>query len=1160
MAKVLTGVQPGGRTEAEMDVIAGAPAAALQERTPQATPAGEFAELLEAPSVDTPALSAEGQELAGIMGREAPEGAAPVAPEMQAEVERQQIAPLSPDLSDRPGAFREWQVRAGATDTPSIQADGGLIERANNLAAAFNYSGNQQQQGLALAPVTKEARDALKNKMPDLVPELEAQGAPGSLSSAMHQAGAFLEAGYEPDAEGVNRFHGELNSDFLRLGSVVTENMLADGAFGEGEKGLTFGADEEADATGKGVISKASGNGALGQQINREWARMNGREVTDLPQKEAAILGDAFKEMYASANPEYIKRTPEGGQVYFKVTDAGQAALKASATERKNLFPTQNIRPSKQPLPRGKLVGDALQSRRAKKFVGKVKKKPHGQRILEEATENMAQVANVVDKQRAKIMLSMALPMLAGANANYADNFGAGLNKMADFQLEAEVKFPTNFDQQRQYVDQQMMRLQNKLAQEIRAVATERNGANYLTYGIQSFNGRIAPQQTYFDPTTSKIVRFVTRNAVPAPIKQGGKFEKNLRQMYAMMLVPSVQPKGKIKADALLPDVREQALQRYTPQLRQWGTMLRDVMNNTMTDEQYEQIMTAIEQGKPLAEIQFPTLEIPDPELVKAIQKKGEDGPHLIDGLIDFANYMDAMEAGRPYHSYFNAYIDGETNGIASNGIQMGNYNVASGTGVVRNSVSRARGLYLNKDQDIRDSLAETLLADVENNGWGDLSDNVEPSLTAVAQIIYNYRDLNKATTMTFGYGKELASFKKDIGAAVQTMIGQSRTERSKPVEEQNPQLAAFEAHVKVLDEALVDERNEGRDNLVKMLHARYTPALASALSTDALASRGIMRGAAITFALMDQLFTIQSATGFDINLGAEVVEGADPTTATTYNMYGTDVGKHTVYDYQTRSSAAAARAYVDEGSGEKSYVPGEHAYGGSLPGPVQSMDAATVAMTASGKSWEKLKSRSNGNPYLHTIYDAFKMDAMGYDTVLEEVNKNWLDAGMQWSYLEETQKALREGVAEFKARVNADPRAVANTDLNGEFQMIGWLLTPETKEGDRGPYQVLNNLRTKLMAVVNNGVMDEEAAFDLAKQTERLIMDDFHRATGYDWKKPRPLTVGEVYAFTQAFVNRTQLPTRLEAMKNKTNKKKARLRQVIAGRGPQSVLQYYAH
>ena len=98
------------------------------------------------------------------------------------------------------------------------------------------------------------------------------------------------------------------------------------------------------------------------------------------------------------------------------------------------------------------------------------------------------------------------------------------------------------------------------------------------------------------------------------------------------------------------------------------------------------------------------------------------------------------------------------------------------------------------------------------------------------------------------------------------------------------------------------------------------------------------------------------------------------------------------VYSYDTEATSAAARSRTDE-EGNVTSTPGEYAYGGSLPGPVQSLDAATVAMSASGKSWDRSKMNSGGNPYMHTIYDAFKADANGFDVVVEEVNKNWMEA-----------------------------------------------------------------------------------------------------------------------------------------------------------------------
>ena len=69
----------------------------------------------------------------------------------------------------------------------------------------------------------------------------------------------------------------------------------------------------------------------------------------------------------------------------------------------------------------------------------------------------------------------------------------------------------------REVAQQEMIKAAQKLANEVQSIAQERNGANYLSYAVQGFQGRISPQQSKFNPTTSKAVRFVTRNAVPSP-------------------------------------------------------------------------------------------------------------------------------------------------------------------------------------------------------------------------------------------------------------------------------------------------------------------------------------------------------------------------------------------------------------------------------------------------------------------------------------------------------------------------------------------------------------------------------------------------------------------------------------------------------------------
>ena len=129
--------------------------------------------------------------------------------------------------------------------------------------------------------------------------------------------------------------------------------------------------------------------------------------------------------------------------------------------------------------------------------------------------------------------------------------------------------------------------------------------------------------------------------------------------------------------DNVLPHIRETKFEAEAARLEAWGDRLQQAM--TMTDADAEAISQAIEAGTPLSDPNFPQVapialdSEADAELINKIEKKGEDGPHFIDGLIDASKYLKARRAGKPYHSYFNAYIDGKTNGIASNGIQMGN-------------------------------------------------------------------------------------------------------------------------------------------------------------------------------------------------------------------------------------------------------------------------------------------------------------------------------------------------------------------------------------------------------------------------------------------------------------------------------------------------------
>ena len=597
MVKVLTGAQPGQASEVEQKVIAaGSPVADLQERTPQAS--SILGGIVQDAAQTAPVEDIAAGVGAGVEAQIASDQA------LAAQREREAV----PDIitrRDNPETVR-WEIKQTA-DSASTgpQTDGGLADRAKNLATAFTTG------GLFLG--------GLQSKH---------GGVPKQIAET---TGAI-----DPN--------GNLDRGFLQMMSVITENHIAGLAFGEGEADVVQEEKVAPEEIGKqAAVSKAQGNKALGNQIHREWQRyrnaQDGRptdEYADLTPDQAIVLGDMAKEMYHAANKTdqgkqmLVRGAAPDGQVTFTLTKHGADRMRESSQMRKRLFPKQHVRPSKQPLPGGALVGEGR--RYTKKATGKTGAVA-GADVIQEAMRNLNQVANVVDPRRLKILLATAIPVLqekVGPEHPFAHINHIGQNKINKLRSKMELDEAA----------EAYSLLVDDLAQSLFGIVRERNSANFLTYYMQTFNGRIAPQQSLFDPTTSKSVRFVTRNAIPANTSNP-RIERNLRQMYAMMLVPDVDGQ---KVDQLLPAGREAALERATPQLVKWGKELRAAFDS-IPDSEIEAIAEAIANGTPLSDPNFPQLtdvsQNVSPGLAAAIAKKGEDGQAFIDGVMDFTDYYE---------------------------------------------------------------------------------------------------------------------------------------------------------------------------------------------------------------------------------------------------------------------------------------------------------------------------------------------------------------------------------------------------------------------------------------------------------------------------------------------------------------------------------------
>ena len=1045
---------------------------------------------------------------------------------VQAEVDRQRVPSLR-ERAQAPAQIR-WLRPSSPAQNSAATANGGLNSRAKAMSSAA-------ENGLLTLSAKGTAGRALEKqgvKGPELADAI-AQTQEGSILSAMSRSGAVT---YDPNTD-----LQVPDPVYSQIASAVVENefgniLLQEAAPAE----IDFRTQAETDADIEGgvgpqapqTLTHATGNARIGQQIHQEYQRAKGVPVPDrLPQKEAETLAAAYKHMWAESNPNLVRYgvDPKTQQRTYQLTAEGETALREGEEYRKRLFPKTNVRPAKQPLVTGKLPGD-VGATQVKDVAGKAVGKAKFGRVIESAMENLGQVANVVDKQRAKILFATVLPVLRDGNHEswQAEINNMGKSKLDKFQA-AEELVKKDGNQVPYSAAENLAALVDNIAQEVRAVAQERNGANYLSYNVQGFNGRITPQQSFFNPTTSKAVRFATRSATPSIARPGSRVESNLRQMYAMMILPKI-----LKADADLPVVRERKLTANTAKLEGWGDRLTEAL--AMSDAEYEAVAQAIDQGMALTDPAFPKfggLDLDpeaDAELIEHIKSKGEDGPSVIDGLMDFAKYAKAKRAGRPHNTYFNAYMDGKTNGLASNGIQMGHIETAERTGVIRTS----RETLLDSG-DIRDELAKIATESIDQ-GWGGNMDGFESEFNEVARGVFNHRDLNKKTTMTFGYGKEIDSFTDDMKETVELL-----RQKNGPDSDYGLALSTV-------------EKNMDSETIAETLMAKYEDSLRTVMSEDAIQARMMMRSSAALFAATNQLMSIKGPTGMDINLGRNESLGSEGAPTSSYRLGGE---RTYVQHYEAEATSAAPKTKTDPETGEIAYTPGEVAYGGSVVAPVQALDASTVAQSASGRSWDRLSKASGGNPYLHTIYDAFKVDANGYDVMLEEINKNWLNTSMKYNYLQETYDATKDAMTKWRNEINDRIKANPNEKLTkNEAAYMQWFL--QLGPGFDGP--VLTQMVYKMKKFKDYPTKKEP--YKDAEQMEASM-----KHVGYDVHDPPEVpTVSHLKQFVNVLTQQLKLSDRMNKSINKINSNKQKLKQEILKKGYKTpsgeriALQYYAH
>ena len=1085
---------------------------------------------------------------------------------------------LVPDMATRAKTDNQRYNRITPVQPPKVtvaaqsEAGGNLRSRAKTLVQNVN-SGNL---GLNLTGLGTPAYALTKGDSPVSGPALAdaiAESSEGNIVAAISRADAIVES------EGGMKIP---NPMYTQIASAIIEDTFG------GNLDNTL--DPLAEAMGdpsvpvespNKTLTHAEGNAQIGNRIHLEYQRRKRQAMISqgapeadpqvqalaspdkLPRKEAETLGAAFKQLWADSNPTLVTRAvdPKTRQIVYGLTAEGEAAIKEGELDRKQIFPRQIVRPQKVP---NQMAGTDV----GKNVVRAVSGGKSGQkmgRIINQAIDNLGQVGHVVDKQRMKILYSTVLATLATNDHEtwQAEINNVGQSRMDRFNAAAKMqerKLANNPELREELYSpkENINNLFDKLAQEVQSLAQERNGINYLTYNVQGFQGRLTPQQSYFNPVTSKAVRFATRSPNPSIIRPGNRQEKNLRQMYAMILLSKVKDsQGNTITDAgdtFLPAQREVMLKARESELYGYGKRLAQALE--MTDAQYEAVSEAIANGVPLDSPQFPQFNqlSLDPNsdydsmIIKMIKDKGEDGLLLMDTLIDFSKYVDFKRNypnDKQFISYVNAYMDGKTNGPASQGMQMGEIPTAFLTGVLRAKGNRST---LLDDGDIRDKLMGLANQSIES-GWENISEDLFPQLNDVARAVFSNRDLAKLTIMTYGYGKEMESFVTDIEEVLEVL----NEELIKDSE------SSYGPSLSIIDSTM------SRRDLAKVLLEKYKGAIEGVMTADSIESRSIMRAAAALHAAMNEPFIIKGPTGMDIHIGGESSTGYDAASKSTYKSRSPETGemvKTTVAHYETETTAAATRNRTNP-DGTIEGTPGEFAYGGSVVAPIQAVDAATVAMTASGKSWDRAGKASNGNPFLLTIYDAFKVDANGYDVFLEEINLNWMDATLDWSYLEQARNSLTEATKRFEEKMKGRKPDDKLTD--NEKVYMDWMLKVSPAASGNMYMANLWGRMSKLAGTAGKVRTEEQLREDSIRMSRVMVAE--MKKVGYDpYNPPSEPTVNQLKTFKGLLRNELNLLDRLPKIIKRTNSNKVDLRKEMLMNGYKTEsgrripLQYYAH
>jgi hypothetical protein len=909
-------------------------------------------------------------------------------------------------------------------------------------------------------------------------------------------------------------------------------------------------------------LTKAQNNERLGREVfmsyQREKASKAGQptdsylqRIDQITPQTFGMIGDLAKETYARANPDMLIRDDsdtgeKGKQVYFQLTPLGAVTLDKTAKSFQGLFAQPEVKPLNNPTQSGQ---SEYEQRMYTRIVTTKRGDLKDVSLVTEAASNYNTVGFVNDPRREAIGNLLAINALVNTkninNQSYGNMFDIGAAKFQELEAEKER---LKFDAQRikdpekaklamlaaeDYNPQRILQGEREKFINIMASVNRESGkSNYLSYYYQALTGRMAPQQTLYNPGSHKTVRQITGsgNVYKFTVNQGSELETTWKEMMGALLfdIGVKNTPGYLEGSQLSTPERINLFNKEAAksggqydQIVGYGNELLAAANNFDKKSAKEMFINLREAKTPEQVNEMKAMIMQkfnvDPlstglKNVLASKKSGE-AIHFADYFMDLAKYDAARKSNTPGGQQFSTSItielDGTTHGPATNAALLGVIDMAKRSGLLT-----TQDYTVLDEIDMRDAMGDYMQRKIQNvEGLFPIEQLVEHS--DILDLAIDDREIFlKKSPMTMGYGQEIESLKMHVTRAV--FSGKNGDAIRK----------------------IAADNNISNESVITFLHTMLVDSIINILDPKVVAIGRLMKANALFSQITNEVLYFENASGFR-SYAAGLQMDPELTTQSSYELKGKDgkVTKVEVQFYKNKAEGSAIRG--DRG-------PGGWASGLIQPVAVQSYDGNMIIRTGTGSSWKNITNaaRSHGaKPFVHPIFDAFLVDLGSLTAVRKESNQNWKDSIRNHNYVEKVATDwYQEASAAYDKKVNENPNAVIDWEAakkispatkkfigEGPHRGVAFLFTNNPKKA-APELQLKSAIKRTMIAPPKpaNMTMDDYSTIVMGGEANRKVKTILSvlQSKGINYEA-KTLTVKEVKEIVDTIQSVLQLPGR---------------------------------